>query len=267
MPVITLLTDFGLNDEYVGIMKGVILSVNPSVTIVDITHHVDPHDVFQAALLIQYSFRYFPEGTIHIVVVDPGVGSDRAIIALKRFGHVFLAPDNGVLTLLLDEAGNEPIVRVDNQSYFLEPISRTFHGRDIFAPVGAYLSLGMDLKSFGEAIPQKDLVRLSVEKPYISKAGELVGAVVWIDRFGNLITNIESGAMNEFCRSDFTKKCAVIIGSSTIVGLSENYAGVGSKSPLAIIGSRGYLEVAVNCGNAGEYFGAAKGDPVKVVLL
>ena len=220
MPVVTLLTDFGLNDEYVGIMKGVILSINPSVTIVDITHHVDPQDVFQAALIIQYAFRYFPEGTIHIVVVDPGVGSDRAIIALKRLGHVFLAPDNGVLTLMLDEAGNEQIVRVDNQRYFLESISRTFHGRDIFAPVGAYLSSGMDITSFGETIPQKDLVRVSVEKPYISKAGELVGTVMWIDRFGNMITNIESGAMNEFCRSGDTKRCAVLVGSSTIVGLS-----------------------------------------------
>jgi S-adenosylmethionine hydrolase len=246
-------------------MKGVILSVNPSAAIVDITHHVDPQDIFQAASIIHCSFRYFPEGTTHIVVVDPGVGSDRAIIALRRFGHVFLAPDNGVLTLLYDEAEVEPAVQVDNQDYFLKTISQTFHGRDIFAPVGAHISLGKDIKSFGKPVSHKDLVRIDIEKPYISKAGELIGAIVWIDRFGNLITNIEFRTLNEFCRSDVKKNCRVIIGSNTIDELSENYANIKSKRPLAIIGSRGYLEIAVNCGHAAEYFGAEKGDPVKVI--
>ena len=190
MSIITLTTDFGNNDEYSGIMKGVILSLNPSAVIVDITHHIDPQDLVQAAYSIYFSYHYFPQGTIHVVVVDPTVGSDRKIIALKIAGHIFLAPDNGVLTLLINEGNTHSITCVDNTSYFLDPVSRTFHGRDIFAPVSGYLSMGVELKKLGTSVAQKDLICISMPEPYFSDNGELVGCIVSIDHFGNLITNI-----------------------------------------------------------------------------
>ena len=265
MAIVTLLTDFGLDDAYVGMMKGVILSVNPASTVVDITHHVEAQDITQAAYIIQSSFRYFPAGTVHLIVVDPGVGSDRSIIALKMMGHFFLAPDNGVLTLLMEEAGVDDVIRVENSNYFLKPVSRTFHGRDIFAPVGAHLSLGLDLREFGAPIDHNKLVYLDIQKPFISAKGELVGNIVSIDRFGNLITNVDRKCLETFCESDMDKGLQIQIGDQKISGLSENYDQAGPNHPLAIIGSLGYLEVAVNHGSAQRYFKANKRDVVRVV--
>lgn len=147
MSIVTLLTDFGIEDAYVGTMKGVILSVNPSTVIIDITHHIEPQNLIRAAYIISSFYKYFPQGSVHIVVVDPGVGSDRAIIAVNVMKHIFLAPNNGVLTLLLDEDEIESIVRVENTRFFLKPVSQTFQGRDIFAPVGAYISKGIDIQT------------------------------------------------------------------------------------------------------------------------
>ena len=272
MPIITLLTDFGIDDEYVGVMKGVILSINPSATIVDITHHIDPQDLIQAAYTIKSSYRYFPEGTVHIVVVDPGVGSNRAILALEMMGHIFLAPDNGVLTLLMDDGDIDSIIRVDNSSYFLEYVSRTFHGRDIFAPVGAHISMGVEIKKLGAPVKKRDLVHLPVQYPCISDNGELVGTIISIDRFGNLITNIDLKNLEEFCKAERvgpadTERLEIRIGKTEITGLSKNYESVRPQSPLAVIGSRGYLEIAVNCGNARNYFAAEKGDVVRVCFI
>jgi S-adenosylmethionine hydrolase len=265
MSVITLLTDFGVDDEYVGVMKGVILSVNPHAVIVDITHHIASQDLIQTAYLIESFYMYFPKGTVHIIVVDPGVGGERAIIALERMGHLFLAPDNGVLTLLLEAGNIGSIVRLDNPNYFLDSISQTFHGRDIFAPVGAYLSKGIELKMLGAPVDQKDLIRLRVQKPFISAESELVGLIVWIDRFGNLITNIDFNSLDKFCMLDREETPRVKIGGQMITGFSKSYGSVGLQKPLAIIGSRGYLEIALNCGRAENYFGAQKGDAVKVI--
>ena len=265
MSVITLLTDFGVNDEYVGIMKGVILSVDPLVIIVDITHHIAPQDLIQAAYVIESSHAYFPKGTIHIIVVDPGVGGERAIIALERMGHIFLAPDNGVLTLLLEAGNIESIVRIDNPSYFLDSVSQTFQGRDIFAPVGAYLAKGIELDALGMPVDQKDLVRLNIQKPFISEKNELVGLIVGIDGFGNLITNIDFKSLDKFCKLGQEGSPAVKIGGQMITYFARSYGSVGLQKPLAIIGSRGYLEIALNCGKAEDYFGARKGDTVKVI--
>jgi len=173
MSILTLLTDFGTEDAYVGMMKGVILSINPQAVIIDITHQIDPQDLIQAAYIIKSSYRYFPEGTVHLLVVDPGVGSDRAIVALEMMGHIFLAPDNGVLTLLMDEGETDSIVSVENTRYFLESVSRTFHGRDIFAPVGAHLCRGLDIKNLGSPLDQQNLVHLKILKPYISGNNQL----------------------------------------------------------------------------------------------
>ncbi|MDI6687305.1 MAG: SAM-dependent chlorinase/fluorinase [Desulfobacterales bacterium] len=266
MSIITLITDFGVYDEYVGVMKGVILSINPAATIVDITHRVEPQDLIHTAYIIKHSFKYFPEGTVHVVVVDPGVGSERAIIALEVTGHIFLAPDNGVLTFLMDEPNIGSIVRIEDSRYFLESVSRTFHGRDIFAPVAAHLSNGVEIKALGVPIDKTGLKRLFIKSASISSSGELVGAVVFIDGFGNLITNIDAKSLDKFCRFCEKEKLEFRMGKKKIVGLSKTYESVLPQSPLAIIGSRGYLEIAVNCGNARSYFMADKGDMVTVAL-
>jgi len=263
--IITLITDFGVDDEYVGVMKGVILSVNPAAIIVDITHHIEPQDLIQAAYIIKYSFKYFPEGTVHVVVVDPGVGSDRAIIALEVTGHIFLAPDNGVLTLLMDEGNIGSVVRVENSCYFLESVSQTFHGRDIFAPVAGHLSKGIKIETLGTPIDKIDLERLPIKYPGISNSGELFGTVVSIDRFGNLITNIDVNSLDKLCKSGKERKLQIRIGQNKIVGLSKSYESALPQSPLALIGSRGYLEIAVNCASARRYFMANRGDIVTVV--
>jgi S-adenosylmethionine hydrolase len=266
MSIITLLTDFGLEDAYVGIMKGVILSTNPSAVVIDITHHVDPQGLTQAAYIIKSSYRYFPAGTVHIVVVDPGVGSERAIVALRMMGHTFLAPDNGVLTGLIDEGDIDEIVRVENSDYFLEPVSRTFHGRDIFAPVGTHISMGIDLNLLGTPLTVKDLKRLNIPRPHQTEGGQLVGAVVHIDRFGNCITNIDSNCLDKFYRAGPDKKIQIEVGQSNIDGLSPNYESVKPQHLLAIIGSSGHLEIAVSGGSARKYLGVAEGDGVRLTV-
>jgi len=266
MSIITLLTDFGLNDEYVGTMKGVILSVNPSAMIIDITHNIDPHDITQAAFTIKSSYKFFPKGTVHVTVVDPGVGGSRVIIAIEMAGHTFLAPDNGILTLLIEERNIDKIIRVDNKKFFLKSISQTFHGRDIFAPVSAHISSGTKINNIGTPINKNDLVKLSIPEPRISGKGELIGAIISIDRFGNLITNIDLKCIENFCRPGGGKKPEIRIGNNKIIGLSTSYENNELNSPLAIIGSRGYLEIAVNCGSAKDYFKAEKGDTITVNL-
>jgi len=189
--MITLVTDFGTTDPYVGMMKGVILSKDPSAAIIDITHEIAPQDFAGAAYIIYSAFRYFPIGSIHVIVVDPGVGSDRSIIAVSMGGHYFLAPDNGVLDLILATGKVDFITTVENDTYFLKPVSRTFHGRDIFAPVAGYLSKGVAIDRLGVEIKKDHALRLDLPIPYLSQTGALVGEIIRIDRFGNLITNID----------------------------------------------------------------------------
>ena len=262
MPIITLLTDFGTDHAYVGIMKGVILSVTPSAVIVDITHHIDPQDVIQAAYVIKSSYKYFPRGTVHAMVVDPGVGSHRAIVALDMMGHIFLAPDNGLLTLVMEEGKIGSLVRVENTRYFLTPVSRTFHGRDIFAPVAAHLCKGMDITNLGPALDPQHLVYLKIDKPSFSETDRLVGAVVCFDRFGNCISNIDEPHIKELDARGSGRRLEIKIGDTSIKGLSSSYADTESKQPLAIMGSFGYLEIAMNQGNAQRALGIQKGDPI-----
>ncbi|MDM8524081.1 SAM-dependent chlorinase/fluorinase [Desulfococcaceae bacterium HSG8] len=266
MGIITLLTDFGITDEYVGVMKGAILSVNPDATIIDITHNIDPQDLIQAAYTLESSYKYFPEGTVHIIVVDPGVGSDRAILAAEAFGHILLAPDNGVLTFFTDQKILDSVVRVDNSIYFSESVSQTFHGRDIFAPVAAHITKGVGINRLGTPVDHTSLVRLDIRKPYISDSDELIGSVVSTDRFGNLITNIDESSLERFCRKDIKKKAELWFRGCCITGLASSYESAKPQSPLAIVGSRGYLEIAVNCGSAGNHFKAGKGDSVRIKL-
>lgn len=265
MSIITLLTDFGTGAEYAGLMKGVILSINPSAVIVDITHQIDRQDIAQAAFTICSSYEYFPDGTVHLVVVDPGVGSERSLLALEMKNQIFIAPDNGVLTLLFNEGNISALIRITNSKYFLASVSRTFHGRDIIAPVGAHLSGGLDLRKLGTEIDRRDAVHLDDLYARISENGELVGKIVGIDDFGNLITNIDFKKLSEEYPSGQEKKIQIKIGSHAITGLYETYSSVQPKTPMALIGSRGFLEIAVNKGNAALILNTEKGDNVRVL--
>ncbi len=266
MSVITLTTDFGIQDEYAGIMKGVILSIDPSAVIVDISHQVDPQDLIQAAYMIKSSYKYFPEDTVHVIVVDPGVGTSRFVLAFEKSNHIFIAPNNGVLTLLMEDNEISSVIKVENSKYFLEPVSNTFHGRDIFAPVAAHLSAGVKIDQLGQPADPESLVYLEIEKPCLLENGELAGSIVSIDRFGNLITNIDLKLFKKFCLPGTEKKIQVKIGKYQLSGLSNNYQTAIPGEPLAITGSRGYIELAVNTGSAKEYFNAEKGDAVQVFL-
>jgi S-adenosylmethionine hydrolase len=264
MSVITLLTDFGTDDEYVGLMKGVILSINPRATIVDLTHQISRHDIVQAAFTIHSGYHYFPEGTVHLIVVDPGVGTERGLLALKLENHFFIAPDNGVLTLLLDEKNAPSLNLITNPDYFRHPISQTFHGRDVIAPVGAHITNGLAVNELGPKINRQKVICLDSLAARRTEQGELKGEVVAIDHFGNMITNLKSEQLTAWLSADPRRKIRIKIGSNVIQGLSDSYASGPSDSPLAIIGSRGYLEIAINKGSAAQRLNAAKGDPVWV---
>ena len=178
MAVITILSDFGSADEYVGVMKGVVLSICSRASIVDITHRIEAQNISQAAYLIPSYFRFFPPGTVHIAVVDPGVGSQRAILAVHHQQHYFIAPDNGILSLLLNTEKSDTIVRVSNSDYFLEPLSATFHGRDIFAAVGAHVACGTRLEALGDRIGSEDVVCLTDLECRVTRDDALVGKIV-----------------------------------------------------------------------------------------
>lgn len=264
MSIITLLTDFGTEDEYVGLMKGVILTINPRATIVDITHRIGSQDVVQAAFTIYTSYRYFPAGSVHLVVVDPGVGTGRHLLALEMRKHIFIAPDNGTLTLLMDEADITSLIRLTNSDFFLTPVSRTFHGRDIFAPVGAHLSKGVEFSKLGPEMDPHEAVRLDDLTARLLENGEIIGKIIAIDHFGNLISNVAMRQLARYGQTGTLTRLKIKIGSHIIHGLTETYESGGSNTPLALIGSRGYLEIAVNCGNAARTLKAHRGDTVRV---
>ena len=268
MPIITLMTDFGVQDEFVGVMKGVILSINPSVSVVDITHGIDPQDIVQGAHLIPYTYPYFPKETIHIIVVDPGVGSKRKVIAVKKNGHIFLAPDNGIMTLLLEDGNVEAVVQVENPDYCLHPITHTFHGRDIFAPVSAHLSKGIRLESIGKSLDISSLSRLSIIKPYVSKEGKLRGRIIHVDRFGNIITNLRKHHLEKLRQHAGRqgRGDGIRIENIPIDTISESYESVSSGEFVAVFGSRGFLELAVNCGNASKLLKAEKGEEIGISM-
>lgn len=263
-PIITLTTDFGTADPYVGMMKGAVLGINPRASIVDLCHSIGPQAIQQGAFIIGAAFSYFPADTIHVVVVDPGVGTDRKAILLLTPAGRFLAPDNGVLSYVLaryaaGDAANEalpPLCKayvLDKSAYWRNPISTTFHGRDIFAPVAAHLSLGVPPEEMGT--PVSSVTRLAIPRP--AWDGDILeGYVVHIDRFGNLITDIPEGLLAGH------RGLTVEVAGRVIKSLSASYAeGAGL---LAIIGSLGYLEVSVTGGNAASTLGARIGDRISV---
>jgi len=253
-PVIALLTDFGTKDHYVGAMKGVLLSVNRRVQIVDITHEVHPQDVTTAYFLLQNCYRSFPLGTIFVAVVDPGVGSPRAILCVETAQYLFLAPDNGILSFLEREDRITRMFRVTNRDLMLKSISATFHGRDVMAPVAAHLSLGLDLAKLGP--PAASMVRLN-ERPVVNAEGRVLGQVVSVDRFGNLVTDIRADRLDGASE--------VRVGRTRIAGVSRTYADAKKGQTLAYVGSSGTLEIAVAHGNASKKLKIAKGETVQVI--
>lgn len=273
-PPITLLTDFGVEDAYVAVMKGVILTRDPRATLVDITHAIEPQNVRHGAFVLGTAYRYFPKNTIHLAVVDPGVGSERRGIILKVAGGLFVAPDNGLLTYVIDHlALNEDCVpetgmdatmirlkrgieavSITDPRFWRTPVSPTFHGRDVFAPVAAGLSLGLSPYEFGEKTDV--LTVLPITKPQVLGPGELLGHVMHTDRFGNLVTDIRS--------SDLPPgPVEVSIGGSRIDGISHHY--MESSGLIALIGSSGYLEISLSNGSAARYLNATGGDEVIVI--
>jgi len=248
-PVVALLTDFGLRDPYVGVMKGVILSICPAARIVDLCHDVPPQDIATASRALTANARYFPEGTIFVAIVDPGVGSDRAAVALRADDRFFLGPDNGLLAAL----DFEKAVRIQNKAVMLNPVSKTFHGRDVFAPAAAHLARGVKLDYLGP--PLERLEELELPEPRLTRAG-LVGEVVWIDRFGNLVTNLPA--------ERFKEGAAVRLGRRWIGKVMTTYASVKPGELTAVIGSSGTLEIAVRDGDAHSATGASIGAPVLV---
>ena len=256
--VVTLTTDFGMSDLYVGVMKGVILNINPRAQIVDIAHTIPPQDIYGAAFLIDSAHRYFPSGTIHVVVVDPGVGGQRrAIICQTEMAYV-VCPDNGVLSHVLDDDTLYRAIAVENTAHCLPEISNTFHGRDIFAPVAAHLSRGIPLDDFGQ--PVNDLVRLPIPTPHVTKRA-ITGHIIWIDHFGNVITNISDDVLESFgLEGSFIIKA----GRAEIAGLSHSYVESREGECLAIIGGFGRLEISINQGNAARVLELKRGDVVEI---
>lgn len=256
-PLITLLTDFGHLDPYVGVMKGVILARCPGARVVDLTHEIDAQEVGEANFALRGSHPYFPPGTIHVVVVDPGVGSTRRILCARSHGMLFLAPDNGVLTGVVGE--QDEVRLVENRTLFRdEKVSNTFHGRDIFAPVAAHLAGGGAFEEVGPATG--GLVELDLPRPVPQQDGGLLGAVIHVDRFGNLITNIREDdleSLEDGCRN-------VTFRGQQIGNPVDSYAAVPHGAPLAVVDSFGFLEIAVNSGNAAKHFNAERGDALRL---
>ncbi len=252
-PIITLLTDFGTRDHYVAVMKGVILSIAPQAQLIDITHQVDSANILSAAYLLAHTAAWFPDGTIHLAVVDPGVGSDRRIIAGRWGKQVIVAPDNGLVSVVHRGAGADEIHEVTNSQYFLGELSHTFHGRDIMAPVVAHLANGVPLSSLGPAIDQPCVV--DVPQPE-ARAGELIGQVIHIDRFGNLVSNITAAQYHEF------QAASIHIKDRVIGSLVRTYADVSVGRPLAVIGSSNMLEISINRGSARDELEVEVGENV-----
>ena len=251
--LITLLTDFGRKDHYVGTMKGVILSINPQVNIVDLCHEIDQGDIDAAAFVLSAAYRYFSKGTIHLVVVDPSVGSERRALAVKTKDHYFIAPDNGVLSPVFRAETDARVFHLTNKEYMLPEPGFTFHGRDVFAPVAAHLSTGMAVEKLGK--PVDDFIVSRPTEPRLA-GNKITGQVVYTDRFGNLVTNIARSYLRnvEEIRLDHIRLKAIV----------DYYGQVEEGVAAALIGSHGNLEICIRNGNAATSLNVQKGDPVEV---
>ena len=256
-PIITLTTDYGTNDHLVGTIKGVILGILPTANIVDISHHVAPFDLLDGALTIGSAYSYFPPRTVHVVVVDPGVGTDRRPLLVGGEHHYFVAPDNGVLSMVYEREPFVTVRHVTSEHHFRTPLSNTFHGRDIFAPVAAWLAKTYQTEAFGE--PIEDYARFAL--PRVKAAGSTTkGVVLRVDVFGNLMTNFTAEDLPEAAHRDGAIKLQV--AGKQVDKLVPTFAKGPNGEPVAILGSTGYLEICVNKGNASRVLGAGRGTEV-----
>jgi S-adenosylmethionine hydrolase len=261
MPILTLTTDFGLKDGFVGTMKGVIWSICPDAQIADISHAIAPQNVLEGALVLGRAYAFFPAGTVHVAVVDPGVGTRRRPLAARLGAYFFVGPDNGLFTPIYEEAEKNgwplDIVHLTNKHYFLAEVSRTFHGRDIFAPVGAALANGVPLAELGPAIP--DPLRLAIPKPEKTPAGWRAH-ITGVDAFGNLATDLPAAALDEHAPVTFR-----LLGRE-VRGLAASYGDKGPGELVALVDSENHVEIAIVNGSAAQVLGARVGDVVEVIV-
>ena len=257
-PVIALLSDFGTRDHYAGTMKGVMIGICPDVTLLDITHDITPHDVIEGALQLAASYRYFPAGTIFLAVVDPGVGSARRGIAVEAGEYRFVAPDNGLLTAVLREVPPKRVVELTERRYARPTVSRTFEGRDRFAPAAAWLAKGIQLSALGRTVTnfqQVDLPQVAVDETHLG------GVVLLVDRFGNLVTNIDRRTFEAFTRS---QPVTLRVAGRPIAGVVATYADIRAGEVCALFGSTDHLELAANGGSAAAALGVSRGAAVEI---
>jgi S-adenosylmethionine hydrolase len=258
-PIITLLSDFGNLDSYVGVMKGVMLSLNPEAVLVDLTHGVPPQDTISGAFLLAEAAPYFPPGTIHLAVVDPGVGTSRRALAARAREQFWVGPDNGLFYLVFQEGAAPDAVSLENADYFRESVSSTFHGRDVFAPVAAHLSLGTPLEAFGPPLP--DPIVLPWPEPEITPDA-IRGEIVHVDGFGNLVSNIRGAELLTWLGD---APHVVILSSLTLKGLARTYGETPPGEFAALVGSHGYLEIASVQGNAARRLTVGTGRSMAVI--
>ncbi len=255
-PVVTLTTDFGTRNPYVAAMKGVVLARCPGARVVDLSHEIAPQDVLEGALFLAAAVPHFPPGTVHVAVIDPGVGTARRAIAARLGAQTLVCPDNGLPTLLERALPPTAAHAITSRDFMRDDVSATFHGRDVFAPAGARLAAGAPLASAGPAVPLADLVRLDVPTPHLDARGGAAGVVIHVDRFGNAITNLRA--------TDLPALPDACVAGGTRVRVVRTYGDVPAGAPLALIGSSGLLEVAVNRGSAAKTLGLRRGDAVSV---
>ena len=262
-PVVALLTDFGVRDHYAGTMKGVVLSICPETTLVDISHDVPPHDVLSAALELAASYRFFPPGTVFLVVVDPGVGSSRRPIAAEAGDYRFVAPDNGVLSAVFKEMAPRRVVELTERRFARPTVSRTFEGRDRFAPAAGWLAKGTEVKALGRTLT--DYVRLTIADPVVTDRA-VQGEVLRVDRFGNLITNIDRRSVDRLGRlGEMTVE--IRAGEHRVGRLVTTYSEITTGEVCSLFGSTEHLEVAANSASAAETFGLGRGAAVTVTRV
>ena len=259
-PIVTMTTDFGLSDAYVGQVKGVILSGCPEVSLIDLTHDIPPHNIAMAAQTLASSVEYFPARTIHLAVVDPGVGTDRRALVAVAGDHLFICPDNGLLTPILDRFPKAKVRRAINRDIFRKQVSPTFHGRDVFAPIAGFLAAGGAVGDVGPLID--DPIRLDLAEPRI-KHSQIRGHIIHIDRFGNLISNISA---DKVLNSPRTGAPRFELAGQSLNGLHLTYAEAEPGEPLMLVGGFDLVEAAVNRGRADQFFDSQVGDEIIVYL-
>lgn len=265
--LIVLMTDYGYRDTYVGVVKGVIKSINPEADIVDLTHGVTRHNVFEAALMLAASAKYFPKGTIFVVVVDPGVGSERRAILIETSNYILVGPDNGCLTILAEQDGVKRVIDISNTRYRLPETSSTFHGRDIFAPVAAWISRGVPIEEFGPEIPYESIVKTAISEPEVDVVKRIiVGEVIYVDVYGNLMTNIRKNHVDSLNPSIGSKLKLQISGRTHVCTYESSFSKVPAGEIACYINSWGYFEVAINMGDASKILGVEHGAKIVVSL-